>query len=128
MVDIKKWQDRIENLLQVQKDLCLEQINTTFTRNELIELRLLLNEMMEIKTITEPERLLQQKVRKTMNYTYKINILEALKEKGYTTYYIRQNKLLSESTLQRLRNSQTISITSLLTIAKLLKMNITDII
>ena len=49
MVDIKKWQDRIENLLQVQKDLCLEQINTTFTRNELIELRLLLNEMMEIK-------------------------------------------------------------------------------
>ena len=50
MVDIKKWQDRIENLLQVQKDLCLEQISTTFTRNELIELRLLLNEMMEIKT------------------------------------------------------------------------------
>lgn len=49
MVDIKKWQDRIKNLLQVQKDLCLEQINTTFTRNELIELRLLLNEMMEIK-------------------------------------------------------------------------------
>ena len=63
-----------------------------------------------------------------MNYTYKINILEALKEKGYSTYYIRQNKLLSESTLQRLRNNQTISMTSLLTIAKLLKMNITDII
>lgn len=63
-----------------------------------------------------------------MKYTYKINILEALKEKGYTTYYIRQNKLLSESTLQRLRNNQTISMTSLLTIANLLKMNITDII
>ena len=63
-----------------------------------------------------------------MNYTYKINILEALKEKGYTTYYIRQHKLLSESTLQRLRDNQTISITSLLTIAKLLKMNISDII
>ena len=63
-----------------------------------------------------------------MNYTYKINILEALKEKGYTTYYIRKNKLLSESTLQRLRNNQTISMTSLLTIAGLLKMNIADII
>ena len=63
-----------------------------------------------------------------MNYTYQINILEALKEKGYTTYYIRQNKLLSESTLQRLRNNQTISMTSLLTIAELLEMNITDII
>ena len=63
-----------------------------------------------------------------MKYNYKINILEMLKEKGYTTYYIRQNKLLSESTLQRLRNNQTISMTSLLTIANLLKMNIRDII
>ena len=48
MVDIKKWQDRIENLIQVQKDLCLEQINTTFTRRELIELNILINEMSEI--------------------------------------------------------------------------------
>lgn len=63
-----------------------------------------------------------------MKYNYKINILDALKEKGYTTYYIRQNKLLSESTLQRLRNNQTISMTSLLIIANLLKMNIRDII
>ena len=63
-----------------------------------------------------------------MKYNYKINILETLKEKGYTTYYIRQNKLLSESTLQRLRHNQTISIVSLLTIANLLKMNIRDII
>ena len=78
--------------------------------------------------ITEPERLLRHKVRKAMNYTYKINILEALKEKGYTTYYIRQNKLLSESTLQRLRNNQTISMTSLMTISELLNMNITEII
>ena len=43
MVDIKKWQDRIENLLQVQKELCLEEINTTFTRRELIELNILIN-------------------------------------------------------------------------------------
>ena len=48
MVDINKWKDRIENLLQVQKDLCLEQINTTFTRRELIELNILINEMAEI--------------------------------------------------------------------------------
>lgn len=49
MIDIEKWQDRIENLLQVQKDLCLLEISTTFTRYELIELRLLFNEMLEIK-------------------------------------------------------------------------------
>ena len=64
MVDIKKWQDRIENLLQVQKDLCLEQISTTFTRNELIELRLLLNEMMEIKNNNRAVADPRQKVRK----------------------------------------------------------------
>lgn len=63
-----------------------------------------------------------------MKYNYKINILEMLKEKGYTTYYIRRNKLLSESTLQRLRNNQTISMTSLLIIANLLEKPITDII
>ena len=50
MVDVEKWKDRIENLLQVQKDLCLEQISTTLTRNELIELRLLFNEMIEINS------------------------------------------------------------------------------
>ena len=55
MVDIKKWQYRVENLLQVQKDLCLEQISATFTRSELIELRLLLNEMTEIKN-NKPSR------------------------------------------------------------------------
>ena len=63
-----------------------------------------------------------------MKYNYKINILEALKEKGYSTYYIRQHKLLSESTLQRLRNNQTVSIVTLTTIANLLDMNIRDII
>ena len=35
--------------------------------------------------------------------------MEALKNKGFTTYMIRQNKLLSESTLQKLRNRQPIS-------------------
>ena len=48
MVDINKWQDRIENLLQVQKELCLEEINTTFTRRELIELNILINVIAEI--------------------------------------------------------------------------------
>ena len=48
MIDIKKWQDRIENLLQVQKDLCLEHISATFTRRELIELIIIINEIAEI--------------------------------------------------------------------------------
>lgn len=48
MIYINKWQDRIENLIQVQKDLCLDTINVTFTRRELIELNIIINEVAEI--------------------------------------------------------------------------------
>ena len=34
---------------------------------------------------------------------YKMNIQEALKEAGYSTYRLRQEKLLPESTVQKLR-------------------------
>ena len=37
---------------------------------------------------------------------FKIDILEALKEKGYTTYILRKNNLLSQSTLQKLREGK----------------------
>lgn len=36
---------------------------------------------------------------------YKINVLEELKNKNYSTTYIRNNKLLSESTLTKIRNN-----------------------
>lgn len=38
---------------------------------------------------------------------YKIDVLEALKKQGYTTFLIRKKKLLSESTLTRLRKGKT---------------------
>ena len=41
-----------------------------------------------------------------MALQYKIEILAALKEKGITTYKIRQEKILSESTVQKLRASK----------------------
>lgn len=40
---------------------------------------------------------------------YKIDILAALKEKGYNTNRIRTEGLLSQSTLQKFRNKQGIS-------------------
>ena len=49
MIDISKWLDRVDNLLDVQKQLCLETINTTFTRRELIELKNLLNTLIELE-------------------------------------------------------------------------------
>ena len=38
-----------------------------------------------------------------MALRYKIDVLAALKDKGFTTYMIRKEKLLSESTVQKLR-------------------------
>ena len=41
-----------------------------------------------------------------MALQFKVNILEALKEKGYTTYKLRKENILSQSTLQKLREGK----------------------
>lgn len=44
-----------------------------------------------------------------MGLQFKINALEALKEKGYTSYILRKENILSQSTLQKLRGGQGLS-------------------
>ena len=44
-----------------------------------------------------------------MGMVYKINVLQALKDKGYSTYRIKNEKLLSQSTLQKLREGAPVS-------------------
>lgn len=44
-----------------------------------------------------------------MAIRYKVNIIEALKAAGYSTYRIRKEKLLHEMTLQALRNDKMVS-------------------
>ena len=41
-----------------------------------------------------------------MPLQYKINVLAALKEKGYNTNRLRKEKLLGESTIQQLRKGE----------------------
>ena len=55
-----------------------------------------------------------------MTLQYKIDILADLKEKGITTYKIRQEKILSESTVQKLRASKGVSWENLETLCRLL--------
>lgn len=57
-----------------------------------------------------------------MSMRYKFNVLEALKDVNLTTYKLRQKKLLSESTIQKLRNNQPVSWENIETICKLLNM------
>lgn len=44
-----------------------------------------------------------------MPIRYKVNVLAALKEKGYNTSRLRKEKLLGESTIQQLRNGELVS-------------------
>ena len=55
-----------------------------------------------------------------MPLQFKIDILSALKSAGYTTYRIRQESLLSQSTLQKLRNGMGVSWENVETICRLL--------
>lgn len=44
-----------------------------------------------------------------MPMKYKFNILAALKEKGYTSNKLRNEKILSESTMQKFRTGEIVS-------------------
>ena len=63
-----------------------------------------------------------------MALKYKIDVLEALKEKGYSSYSLRKEKLLSESTIQKLRSGEGVSWDNLETLCKLLECDISDIL
>lgn len=55
-----------------------------------------------------------------MALQYKIDILAALKEKGYNTNKIRAEGLLSQSTLQKFREKKGVSWENIETLCKLL--------
>lgn len=60
---------------------------------------------------------------------YKINVLEELKKAGYSTYRIRKEKLLGESTMQKLRAGEpTLNMESLDVICTLLHCQLGDFI
>ena len=63
-----------------------------------------------------------------MPMIYRIDALQALKDKGFSTYKLRQEKLLSESTLQKLRMKQPVSWENLETLCMLLDCQPSDLI
>ena len=63
-----------------------------------------------------------------MPLKFKIDVLASLKEKGYTTYRIRQEKILSESTVQKLRAGVGVSWDNLETICELMECQPGDLI
>ncbi len=63
-----------------------------------------------------------------MPLIYKIDILQSLKDKGLSSYKLRQEKILSESTLQKLRKRQAVSWENLETLCMLLECQPSDLI
>ena len=55
-----------------------------------------------------------------MKLYYKIDVLAALKAKGYSTYRIRKDNLLSESTIQKFRKGEGVGWENLETLCNLL--------
>lgn len=56
-----------------------------------------------------------------MPLLYKIDVLQALKEKGYNTSKLRKEKILAESTIQKLREGKPISWSNIAQICTLLE-------
>ena len=59
---------------------------------------------------------------------YKIDVLEALKQKGYSTYVIRQNNILGQATITSLNNGKSISWQNIDKICELLECQPGDIL
>lgn len=56
-----------------------------------------------------------------MPLVYKIDVLSALKERGYNTNRLRKEKILAESTIQKLRDRNPISWANIAQICDLLE-------
>ena len=60
---------------------------------------------------------------------YKVNILEKLKEAGYSSYRLRQEKVMSEGTLQKMRSGNiAITLESLGVVCDILRCQPGDIV
>ena len=56
-----------------------------------------------------------------MPIKYKMEIVPALKDAGYSTYKLRQEKLFGERTIQKLRDGEIVNAENLALLCKLLK-------
>ena len=63
-----------------------------------------------------------------MPLKYKIDVLQALKVKGYSAYRLAQDKLLSGSSIQKLRKGEVLGAEGLVMLCKLLECQPEDII
>lgn len=63
-----------------------------------------------------------------MGMVFKINVLQALKDKGYSTYLIQKERMLSHSTVQKLRKGSPVSWENIEALCRLLEIQPGDLL
>lgn len=63
-----------------------------------------------------------------MAIEYKIDVLAKLKEKGYSSYRLRKDKIFGEATIQKMRKKELVSWDNISTICELLECQPGDIV
>lgn len=63
-----------------------------------------------------------------MAIVYKIDVLKALKEAGYSTARLRKDKIMGEATIQKIRENQIASWATIDTICSLLNCDVGDVV
>ena len=63
-----------------------------------------------------------------MSIQYKMDVLSKLKEKGYSTYRLRKEKIFGEATIQKIRMGELVSWDNMSTMCQLLKCQPGDIV
>lgn len=61
-------------------------------------------------------------------YKYKIDVVKALSDRGYTSYKLKQSGLLSQGTLAKLKNNGNITLDTINAVCLMLKCQISDIV
>ncbi len=63
-----------------------------------------------------------------MSIQYKMDVLSKLKEKGYSTYRLRKEKIFGEATIQKIRMGELVSWDNISTMCQLLECQPGDIV
>ena len=63
-----------------------------------------------------------------MSIIYKFDVLEELKNKGYSSYKLRKEKIFGEAMIQKLRNNELVSLEVINRICGLLHCQVGDIL
>lgn len=63
-----------------------------------------------------------------MPIQYKINVISALKNAGYSTYRLRKEKIFGEATIQKFRRNENVSWENISTVCRLLNCQPGDIL